>query len=215
MSLLRGIPMHRANYAVLIVLLTGMMSGCGGTRPTKYYVLDVPATPVGQPSAQYPVSLLVARPITSHLYRDDRIVFGSGPVELGTYEFHRWAQSPADMVQDLLVNYLRATHQYRSVLRPGSNARGEFIVRSYLRSLYEVDSPEFVARFSIHIDLYDPTAGATVWSANYTHDEPVDGKSVNAVVEALDKNVRAGMQQLTTELGQYFAEHAPKAEGAQ
>jgi hypothetical protein len=46
-----------------------------------------------------------------------------------------------------------------------------------------------------------------VWSGNYSHDQPVESKTVSAVVEALDKNVRAGMQQLTSELGQYFTEH--------
>jgi ABC-type uncharacterized transport system auxiliary subunit len=201
--------MRRANYAVLVAVLAGAMSGCGGTRPTKYYVLDVPPPPTTQSPTQLPVSLLVARPVASHLYRDDRIVYGAGPVELGTYEFHRWAQSPADMMQDLLVSYLRASKEYRSVLRPGSNARGDFIVRSYLKSLYEVDNPDFVARFDIHIDVYDPKAGRTVWSGNYSHDEPVGAKTVTAVVEALDKNVRAGMQQLTSEMGQYFAEHPP------
>jgi len=201
--------MRRANYAVLVAVLAGAIAGCGGTRPTKYYVLDVPPPPTTQSPTQLPVSLLVARPVASHLYRDDRIVYGSGPVELGTYEFHRWAQSPADMMQDLLVSYLRASKEYRSVLRPGSNARGDFVVRSYLKSLYEVDNPDFVARFDIHIDVYDPKAGRTVWSGNYSHDEPVGAKTVTAVVEALDKNVRAGMQQLTSEMGQYFAEHPP------
>jgi ABC-type uncharacterized transport system auxiliary subunit len=208
--------MRRANYAVLVAVLVGVMSGCGGTRPTKYYVLDVPPPPTTQSPTQLPVSLLVARPVASHLYRDDRIVYGSGPVELGTYEFHRWAQSPADMMQDLLVSYLRASKEYRSVLRPGTNAKGDFVVRSYLKSLYEVDNPDFVARFDIHIDVYDPKAGRTVWSGNYSHDEPVGAKTVTAVVEALDKNVRAGMQQLTSEMGQYFAEHppAPPAQGS-
>lgn len=201
--------MRRANSAVLVAVLVGVLSGCGGTRPTKYYVLDVPAPPTTQSSTAYPVSLLISRPVTSHLYRDDRIVFGAGPVELGTYEFERWSQSPADMMQDLLVSYLRASKQYRSVLRPGSNARGDYIVRSYLRSLAEIDKPDFVARFAIHIDLYDPKQGATVWSGDYSHDEPVGSKTVSAVVEALDKNVRAGMQQLTSEMGQYFAEHPP------
>jgi ABC-type uncharacterized transport system auxiliary subunit len=201
--------MRRANYAVLVAVLAGAMSGCGGTRPTKYYVLDVPSPPTTQSPTQLPVSLLVARPVASHLYRDDRIVYGSGPVELGTYEFERWAQSPADMMQDLLVSYLRASKEYRSVLRPGSNAKGDFIVRSYLKSLYEVDKPDFVARFDIHLDVYDPKAGRTVWSGNYSHDEPIGSKTVSAVVEALDKNVRAGMQQLTSEMGQYFAEHPP------
>ena len=201
--------MRRANYAVLVAVLAGAISGCGGTRPTKYYVLDVPPPPTTQSSTQLPVSLLVARPVASHLYRDDRIVYGAGPVELGTYEFERWAQSPADMMQDLLVSYLRASKEYRSVLRPGSNAKGDFIVRSYLKSLYEVDKPDFVARFDIHIDVYDPKAGRTVWTGNYSHDEPVGSKTVSAVVEALDKNVRAGMQQLTSEMGQYFVEHTP------
>ena len=201
--------MRRAKYAVLVAVLAEALSGCGATRATKYYVLDVPAPPAVQSPAPYPVSLLVARPIASHLYRDDRIVFGSGPVELGTYEFERWAQSPADMMQDLLVSYLRASKQYRSVLRPGSSAKGDYIVRSYLRSLAEIDSPNFVARFDIHIDLYDPKQGTAVWSSNYSHDEPVDNKTVSAVVEALDKNVRTGMQQLASEMGQYFAEHPP------
>jgi ABC-type uncharacterized transport system auxiliary subunit len=201
--------MRRAKYAVLVAVLAEALSGCGATRATKYYVLDVPAPPAAQSFTPYPVSLLVARPIASHLYRDDRIVFGAGAVELGTYEFERWAQSPADMMQDLLVSYLRSSKQYRSVLRPGSNAKGEYIVRSYLRSLAEIDSPEFVARFAIHVDLYDPKQGAIVWSGDYSHDEPVGSKTVTAVVEALDKNVRAGMQQLTSEMGQYFTEHPP------
>ena len=207
--------MRGAKQAAWILLLAGGLSGGGGTRPTKYYVLDVPATPGAQSSAQLPVSLLVARPITSHLYRDDRIVFGSGPVELGTYEFERWAQSPADMMQDLLVNSLRATGQYRSVLRPGSNARGDYVVRSYLRALYEVDRPELVSRFSLRIELYDPKAGATVWGSSYTHDEPASGKNVAAVVESMNSNVRAGMQQLTSELGQYLAAHPPTQPAAQ
>jgi ABC-type uncharacterized transport system auxiliary subunit len=207
--------MHRAKHVVLVIVIAGILSACGAARPTKYYVLDVPAPPTSQPSAPLPVSLLVARPITSHLYRDDRIVFGAGPVELGTYEFERWAQSPADMIQDLLVSYLRASGQYRSVLRPGTNAKGDFVVRSYLKSLYEVDKPELVARFDLHIDLYDPKEGTIAWSDNYSHDEPVSGKSVAAVVEALDKNVRAGMQQLTSKLGQHFADHPPKAQDAQ
>ena len=209
--------MRRANYVVLLAVLAGAISGCGSTRPTKYYVLDVPSPPTTQsPSpTQLSVSLLVARPITSHLYRDDRIVFGAGPVELGTYEFERWAQSPADMIQDLLVSYLRASKQYRSVLRPGSSAKGEFVVRSYLKSLYEVDKPDFVARFDIHLDLYNPKEGVIVWSDNYSHDEPVGGKSVAAVVEALDKNVRAGMQYLTSQLDQYFTDHPPKTQDTQ
>jgi ABC-type uncharacterized transport system auxiliary subunit len=206
--------MRRAKFSMLLVGMAIAAAGCGSTRPTKYYVLDVPATPGGISTGKLNVSLLVARPVTSHLYRDDRIVFGSGPVQLGTYEFERWANTPADMVQDLLINSLRATGEYRSVLRPGTNAKGDYIVRSYLRALYEVDQPELVGRFDLRIELYDPHQGASVWGTRYSHDEPVASKTVASVVQALDKNVRAGMQQITSELGQYFVDHPPKTDAA-
>jgi cholesterol transport system auxiliary component len=206
--------MRRAKHALLLVGMAIAAAGCGSTRPTKYYVLDVPAAPPGVVPGKLPVSLLVARPVTSHLYRDDRIVFGSGPVQLGTYEFERWANTPADMMQDLLINSLRATGQYRSVLRPGTNARGDYIIRSYLRALYEVDQPELVARFDLRVELYDPHQGAAVWSSRYFHDEPVGTKTVAGVVQALDKNVQAGMQQITSGLGQYFVDHPPKTDTA-
>jgi ABC-type uncharacterized transport system auxiliary subunit len=179
----------------------------------KYYVLDVPPPPRPAP-AKLPVTLLVARITASHLYRDDRLVFGSGPVQLGTYEDRRWAESPADMIQDALISSLRATSGYRSVSRIGSNIRGDYVLRGRLNALYEVDKPELVARFSLDLELFDPKARATVWSGSYSHDEPVHGKGVPDVVEALDKNVSAGLQELTASLGQYFESHPPQAQPA-
>jgi len=65
----------------------------------------------------------------SHLYHDDRLVYGSGPVQLGTYEYDRWAEPAADMVQDMLVTILRASGQYRAVSRVTSNVRSYAVER--------------------------------------------------------------------------------------
>jgi ABC-type uncharacterized transport system auxiliary subunit len=202
--------MRPIKLAAVAVLLTGLAAGCGSARPVKYYALDAGAVPTATPSAVYPISLLVGRVSTSHLYRDDRLVYGSGPVQLGAYSDHRWAQTPADMVQDQLITSLRSSGQYRSVSRLGGSARGDFVVRSGLDALYEVDQPALVARFAMRVELFDPKAGATVWIGNYSHDEPVNGKNVAAVVEAMNRNVHAGMQQITTGINQYFADHPPQ-----
>jgi ABC-type uncharacterized transport system auxiliary subunit len=192
----------------------GMLSNCGASRGVNYYVLDSDApvtsrTPAA--TAQFPVTLAVGRIAANHLYRDDRLVYGSGPVELGTYEYQRWAEPPAEMIEDILVASLRATGQYRSVSRIASALRADYIVRGRLIGLYEVDKPKMAARFSVQLELFDPKSEMTVWTDSYSHDEPVDGKKVTDVVEALDRNVRTGMQQLTASLGQYFASHPPQA----
>ena len=64
-----------------------------------------------------------------------------------------------------------------------------------------------MARFSLQVELFDPSTRTTVWSSRYEHDEPAQGKTVQSVVEAMDKNVRAGLQQLTAGLNDYFASH--------
>ncbi|HXZ12711.1 MAG TPA: ABC-type transport auxiliary lipoprotein family protein [Candidatus Sulfotelmatobacter sp.] len=194
---------------IAVILLLPLIAGCGSTRPVHYYVIEESVTPANSSAPQYPISILVARVMTSHLYRDTRIVFGSGPVEMGTYEYERWSETPSDMIQSAIVSSLRVTGQYRSVSRIGSKASGNYILRTNLYSLYEVDKPDFAARFSIQWELFDSKAGATLWTGKYAHDEPVNGSSVENVIEAMDRNVHGGLQQLTSELGQYFAAHPP------
>ncbi|HEX4001509.1 MAG TPA: PqiC family protein [Candidatus Acidoferrales bacterium] len=202
---------QRIWQVALVILLAGYSAACGAARPYKYYLLDVnPPAPSAQTTPAYPVKLVVGRVSAPELYRDSRIVYGSGDVQLGAYEYHRWAELPPEMLQQSLISSLRATGQYRSVSAIASSARGDYILRSQLYSLYGVDRPNLVARFSMEVDLFDAKSGETVWSDKYSHDEPVDGKTVANVVEAMDRDVRAGMTQFTTNLGQYFAAHPPQ-----
>lgn len=200
---------RRTQFSALL-LLTILIAGCGAARPVKYYVLDVNPAPVNSASAQIPATLLVGRLVASHLYHDDRLVYGSGPVQLGTYEYDRWAEPAADMVQDMLVTILRSSGEFRAVSKVTSNVRGEYVLRGHLFSMYGVDQPELVARFSLQLELYDPAMRAMLWSQIYTHDEPVQGKTVPDIVIAMDKNVTAGLQQLSAGLTQYFVSHPPQ-----
>jgi ABC-type uncharacterized transport system auxiliary subunit len=200
---------RRMQFSALLMLAM-LVAGCGAARPVKYYVLDVNPAPASSASAQIPVTLLVARLVASHLYHDDRLVYGSGPVQLGTYEYDRWAEPAADMVQNMLVTVLRRQGQFRSVSKVTSNVRGEYVLRGHLFAMYGVDQPELVARFTLQLELYDPGTRTTVWSQIYTHDEPVQGKTVPDIVIAMDKNVTAGLQQLTAGIEQYFVSHPPQ-----
>jgi ABC-type uncharacterized transport system auxiliary subunit len=203
---------RRRNRLPLVLVIVASMAACGAPRPVKYYVIDLPPAPVATASAQFPITLLVSRLAASHLYHDDRLVYGSGPVQLGTYDYDRWAEAPADMVQDLLISTLRGTGQYATVARVASSVRGDYVLRGHLIQMYGVDQPALVARFSLALELYDPQGRAIVWSQTYTHDEPVDAKTVPAIVEAMDRNVKTGMQQLSAGLAQYFTAHPPQAQ---
>ena len=205
---------RRIQFPLVLMVVASFVAACGAPRPVKYYVIDVPPAPVPAVAAPLPITLLVGRFTASHLYHDDRLVYGSGPVQLGTYEYDRWAEAPADMVQDLLIAQLRRTGQYSTVSRVTSSVRGDYVVRGQLLEMYGVDQPSLGARFSLQLELYDPVGRATLWNQTYTHDEPVQGKTVPNIVEAMDRNVGEGLQQLSAGLAQYFAAHPPQSQGA-
>jgi ABC-type uncharacterized transport system auxiliary subunit len=194
---------------LLVLLATGLCLACGAARPIQYYALDVAREPVPSAAPAFPVSVAVARVTAAHLYRDDRLVYGTNALQLGTYEYERWSEPPVDMIQDSIVSTLRATKQYRAVSPVSSNLQSDFILRAHLNALDEVDKPQLAARFSVAMELYDPKTNAMVWSDSYTHDEPVNGKKVIDVVEAFDRNVKSGMNQLSGSLAQYFAARRP------
>jgi len=200
---------RRICEVLFVLLAAAVASSCGSSRPMKYYTLEVAPAPEQSSAPKFPVTLLVARVAASHLYRDDHLVYGMSSEELETYEYQRWAEPPVEMIQDSLIESLRATDDFRSVSAVASNLRGDYLLRSRLDSFEEIDKPQLAARFSIQLELFDPKSGTTVWNGSYTHDQPVNGKKVEDVIAALDQNVKAGMTQITSDLGQYFAAHPP------
>jgi len=193
------------------VLLIVFLTGCGAGRPSKYYQLTVPASSASvEKPGTVPVTLLLGGMMTSHLYREDRIVYGNGPEQLGTYEFERWAEPPAEMIQGVLLRQLRASGRYRAVYYRRSNMKGDFAIRGRLYDFKELTGSQLSARVTLEFEMRDLDSGATVWTHYYTSDEPVSGKDVHAVVAALDRNVQRAVGEVVAGLDQYFASHPVK-----
>jgi len=198
-------------FITAIALIVGLLSGCGSARPAKYYQLTVPTDAGAVEKADaVPVRLLIGELMTTHLYREDRIVYGNGPEQLGTYEYQRWAEPPTEMIQEILLRELRATGHYRAVHVRRSNMPGDFAIRGRLYDFKEVEGSGISTRVTLELEMRDLKTGATVWNHYYTHDEPASGKDVPAIVAALDKNVQAAVKEILENLDQYFASHPPK-----
>lgn len=198
---------HTALFPTLLLCL-GMLSGCGATRPSKFYQLAVPSdTASGADPAPYPVTLLLGSITTSHLYRDDRIVYSSNGEAMGTYEFQRWAEPPSEMINDVLLRELQVSGRYQQVYSLRSSVRGDYILRGQLYDFREISGNTLTARVAFEFELRDSKTGTVVWSRYYSHDEPVGGKDVTAMVAAIDRNVQSGLREVTGGLEQYFSTH--------
>ena len=195
----------------LCVMMAGLLGSCGAARPSKYYQLTVPGNQVAAHGVDpVPATILVGPLLSSHLYREDRIVYSGSGEQMGTYEYQRWAEPPTEMIQDVLLRELRASGRYKAVQVERSTAHGDFLMRGRLYDFKEVSGSTVVAKVTLELELRDLKSGATVWTHFYSHDEPVSGKDVPAIVAALDRNVQAGVKEVLGSLDQHFAEHPLK-----
>lgn len=185
--------------------------GCGAARPSKYYQLT-PPSPSASSAAQDPfaLSLVLGPMFTSHLYREDRIVYSSESQQMGTYETERWSEPPVEMFRDVLLRTLRESGRYRDVNTIRTGAHGDFVIKGRLYDFKEVTGKTFAGRLAFDLEMHDAKTNATVWTHTYNHDEPVSGKDVAAVAAALDRNVQRAASEVAASLEQYFSAHPQK-----
>jgi len=89
----------RLNTIPIAIALAGLLAGCGAARPNKYFQLTVPGDAAAAADPEpFPVTLLIGPLRASHLYREDHIVFSSAGQSMGTYEYERWSEPPAEML---------------------------------------------------------------------------------------------------------------------
>jgi ABC-type uncharacterized transport system auxiliary subunit len=198
-----------------LMFCLGILNGCGAARPSKFYQLTLPNDKAsGADPAPFPVTLLLGPITTSHLYRDDHIVYTSNGEAMGTYEYQRWAEPPSEMISDVLLRELQESERYQHVYSLRSDSRGDYVLRGRLYDFREIAGNGVAARVAFEFELRDSKTGATVWSRSYSHDEPVSGKDVTAVVAALNHNVQSGLSEVLSGLDQYFSAHASVASTA-
>jgi ABC-type uncharacterized transport system auxiliary subunit len=207
----RRVPLMPAKLSFcMLALAIGLAAGCGAARPSQYYQLTIPGNPA--PAANpnpIPITLLIGRLTGPALYREDEIVYSSGGEGMGTYEYHRWAEPPTEMIAEIMLRQLRASGHYRGVYTLRSDIHGDFLLHGRLYDFKEVSGSSEVARVTMELELRNVKSATSVWTHFYSHDEPTAGKNVDAIVASLDKNVQQGIAECLASLDQYFAEHPP------
>lgn len=197
--------MHRGMIWIA-ALIPVLLAGCGAARPSKYYQLTVPGDAAAATDrGPYAVTLLLGPLRASHLYREDHIVYSSSGQNMGTYEYQRWSEPPTEMLVEVLLRDLRASGRYRAVDVLRSNSHGDYILYGRLYDFKEISGATLLTRVTMDLELRETKSGSTVWTHYYSHDEPVSGKDISAVVAALDRNAQRGMGEVKSSLDQYFS----------
>ncbi len=196
-------------FVPVLALLCFLAAGCGHPKPIQYFEISYPSLSPAK-LAPLDATLLVRSFTTSHLYREDRIVYGSDSEQMGTYMNERWSEPPNEMLQYALVRELRSTGRFRTVTALRSDSSGDFLLTGHLYDFKEMSANGISARLNFDTELRDLKTGKTIWTYTYDHDEPANGKGVGAVVAAMDKNVQHAVQEVEAGIQQALAAYPAK-----
>jgi len=200
-------PRLGISSAVFAVVL---LSGCAKPRAIKYYQITYPSN-VSVSQEMIDTMLLVRSFDASHLYLDDRIVYGYDSPEMGTYEDERWAEPPVEMLRDAIVRGLRSSGMFKGGVHIArSDLGGRYLLSGHLYDFKEVDAATISARLAFEARLWDRKTRTLVWSHSYSFDEPAAEKSVSAVAAAMDRNVQRSVQAIAADLTEHFKAHPPQ-----
>ena len=136
-------------------------------------------------------TLVVQRLEIRTAYDTTRMAYTMRPYELAYYRDNQWVETPAQMIQPLLVRTLEQTGFFRAILNPADSGPASYALRTEITELvqdYTTSPPS--ARLALHLQLFDET-GQSVAEQEITESERMQSSTsyagVNAANEALAK----------------------------
>jgi ABC-type uncharacterized transport system auxiliary subunit len=194
----------RLNLFALTLAIVTILTGCGGKmRYPSYYTLNLPAPPDPPAKENVRTSIAVREFQAPSYLRQGPIVYRSTPEEIGFYEYLRWAADPRTLVTGAVIDHLRASGEYSTVLMYNGRPDNDFIFSGKLEKLEEVDYQEGVkVEVAISAQITRVATGATVWSNAVSETRPVSQRKVTGVVSQMNQTMELAINELLSTVPQ-------------
>jgi ABC-type uncharacterized transport system auxiliary subunit len=189
------------------VLLTGVMTtvfltGCmGKVKYPAYYRLNL-APPVDPPAKADALASIAVREFRAPAYlREGPIVYLTSPEEIGFYEYHRWAVDPRQTITGAIVEYLRASGNFKLVKIYDGRNDVDYVLSGRLEKLNELDYEGSVqVEVALSAQVTDLHSGNTVWVNSAAKKSKVEGRDVSSVVAQMSNLTDRSIEELLKSL---------------
>lgn len=190
--------------AVPVVLTLVLASaGCPGAPVTHYYLLGAQTAPETATARATRGIAVGIRPFEVDTpYDQDRIVYrlGRAGVEVGFYDYHRWAAPVGSMLQAIVASRLADAPGVGSIEPAVAGRRYDAWLTGRVLDLHEIDHPggqDVHVRLELALELAE---GSRLWSATVERKRTLDARKVGPVVEAMNAVVTEAIDVLRPQL---------------
>lgn len=153
------------------------------------------------PAARDAPSLLIAPPRASAGYAGSDMIYIREALELHHFAYHRWVDSPARMLEPLLLSAIESSGRFREVIPAGSQALADLRLDTqilYLRQRFEKDSCH--VELAIRSDLIEVATGKAKGGRTFRYSALCDSFTPQGGVSAINRLLGEFLEGLGTAL---------------
>jgi len=204
MSRHRPLIMRPACRRHLIIALSLFLGGCSlpllqpaPQQPTRNYVLEWDGDSVPQVKAPRRNSLLISPILSTPGFDVTDMAYMRTPHEIEYFANHRWVDSPARMLEPLLVQAAEQSGLFRNVIETGSGADVDLRLDSKLIHLQQVCrlNPSQL-QLALRVTLIEVASARVIASQTLSVSEAIEARNPYAGVEAANRAVARLLSEL-------------------
>ncbi len=192
---------HAFAKKVGIIAACAAMSGCSFLSPVKpdsqqSYMLT--KVPVVAKRTKRPFTLLVGQPDTRPVYNTSQMAYTVRPYQIAYFSQNRWAETPSQMLESLLVQTLQKTNFFRAVLTPPYTGNYTFLLNTQITEFQQdYTLRPAVFRMSVQAELNRFATNQLIASKTFSSTVPIGGGNPYAGVFAANIASAAILKQIT------------------
>jgi ABC-type uncharacterized transport system auxiliary subunit len=200
MSLNRQISRLLAAAAVLA------LAACTAAPVPKdhFYRLTAGAPASIAASAMLDGVLMIDRPIADGVYSERALVLNrhSDRSMVEQYHYHYWAEPPASMLQQQMVDFFRAAGLARQIVTPELRVRNDFALTSKIRRMERViDGARPMVALEIEFALHNYRDNKLILLETYSEEVVAGSDGMGDAISALDAALTAILNRFLADAG--------------
>jgi cholesterol transport system auxiliary component len=186
---------------LFILLIPLLLASCSVFSPIKNLhstTYELNAVPTVAKRKSHSRTLLVLPVEAESIYNTTEMVYTLRPYEISYFAKNHWAETPAQMLQPLIVQTLQNTHFFHAVSSNSTLGHYDYILSTQLLKLQqEFTVQPSVVRLTLRAQLVDAGSGRIISTKQFSVVEPAAQNNPYGGVIAANKAVAKVLTRLT------------------
>ncbi len=125
--------------SIVIVITTFLLASClSPVKSEQQNIYTLTAVPFyNSAKVNRRITLLVAPPETEIAYDTTQMAYTIMPYQMAYFGKNRWASTPSQMLQPLIVQTLQNSHRFHAVVIPPSLARYDYVLNTQISKIQQ------------------------------------------------------------------------------